>query len=194
MAATYRNREARLLMILIVLYSVTLVAFFVLARYRLPLIPILALFAASGVAGLVASVRERRLRTVMVCALCWVAAAGLCLRNLPFYSRQSDLAADWHNLGNLQMRVGRKDEALRSMENAVQLAPTNEYLLRDLGLLYLASSHLGQAEPMLLRCVAINPRRADAWGYLAKLYEVTNRPAQASQAYTRARKIDPGLR
>ncbi len=57
-----RNGEALVVVALILVYAVTVVAFFISDRYRLPLHPPLALLAGAGVSGLYRAVRDRRRR------------------------------------------------------------------------------------------------------------------------------------
>jgi 4-amino-4-deoxy-L-arabinose transferase-like glycosyltransferase len=63
-------REARrwlLLYAFVVVYSTSIILFFVLARYRLPVLPALLVFAGYATAEMVRAVRERRIGFVVVC-------------------------------------------------------------------------------------------------------------------------------
>ena len=93
------------------IYAASVLMFYVFARYRYPLVPILMLFAAAGLAAL-----PRRLRTD-VRTTRWVALGAALLTVAAFVNRpmlSTDLmkAITEHNLGAALQEEGRLDEAI----------------------------------------------------------------------------------
>lgn len=191
MVMSWERREVRLIVGTLALYAGSVVLFFVVARFRLPIMPFCAVFAALGVRCLARAVEGREFRTVGVAVACLGVCAAVAFRDLPFHDRRVNLALSWHNLGALQAGVGRDDDALASHETAAQLLPDNEYVAADLGLLYLRLGRFPEAERVLLHVVAINAERVDAWVALGDLYQQTDRLDLAREMYRRARALSP---
>jgi tetratricopeptide (TPR) repeat protein len=109
----------------------TTLAFYVFARYRFPLVPLLVLFAAAGVADVVghwrAWSRARRVRVGVVTA----ATAAACL--LPVTSTERARAITETNLGTALHDDGRLEEAAARYRRALEIAPDYVPALNNLG-------------------------------------------------------------
>jgi hypothetical protein len=97
----------------------TLVVFFVLARYRLPAVPVLALFACAGVAESVARVRARAQLPVLVAALAAVVAAVWVWRPL----LHDDLSIAYYNLANHYGEIEDWPRAIAGYQRAIAARP-----------------------------------------------------------------------
>lgn len=71
------------------------------------------------------------------------------------------------------------NQALRSLEQAISLAPTDAKLIYNLGLLLNQLGQTGQAEQVLVQTVSLKPNYEAARMSLAELYRQTDRPALA---------------
>ncbi len=123
-----RGRFA-LLYVLLGAYAVSIVFFFMFARYRLPLVPILILFAAHA-AVKTAQMMKWRMRALPKAAAT-VFAAAVVLVNLPLpqaVGGHRDFRAAHYNLGVYYLRAGRAAEAADEFESAARLNPN---YLRD---------------------------------------------------------------
>src|SRR5439155_11666945 len=95
---TWRDRRRLwILHAMIVSYAATVLAFFVVARYRLPLAPLLLVFAGAALADGFAFLRERTPSERLVGAIAIAFAAIFC--NWPVVSTDAMRAATYHNLG-----------------------------------------------------------------------------------------------
>jgi 4-amino-4-deoxy-L-arabinose transferase-like glycosyltransferase len=97
----------------------TLWAFFVLARYRVAAVPVLALFAAAGVAALVQVLRRRRARELAAVVLALVGLATMV--NWPI--ARENLGIAWYNLGNRYRDRGEYERAIESYLRALRGVP-----------------------------------------------------------------------
>lgn len=131
-------------------------------------------------------------------------AATRCLRegrveegiaaHLRLLSVRADLPDSWYNLGYLQSRARRFEEALHSYEQAIAcgIARAEEVHLNRAVIL---SEHLGRseaAEAELRRALSLNPNFITAWLNLGNLLEDLGKAAEARKAYNRALQIAPG--
>jgi tetratricopeptide (TPR) repeat protein len=179
-------------LLMILGWTASVVVFFVFSRYRVPVVPALALLAAVPVARALALWGERR-RRAATGALVLIAAAlaaphlarpqpraDLVAFNLGRLAEergdfagaaslyQEALAANPElflaamNLGTLAARRSDYGGALGWYGKAVQMAPGSDDAWSNLGGALLAARRLDEAEAALARTLALNPRHAGA--------------------------------
>lgn len=191
--SSWRQRETRLIAAVLLIYGATIVAFFVVGRFRLPAVPFLVIYAALGLGWLARQARDpRRRRVVLGLAAIWlVLYIPFTFQELPFQDRQVSVATNWRNLGSMQARLGRFADAAGSYERALALQPDSDLLTSEVALVYLELGRLDDAERVLVRTTQLNPNLVDTWVTLGQLYEDTQRTPLAVIAFQRAVALDP---
>jgi 4-amino-4-deoxy-L-arabinose transferase-like glycosyltransferase len=127
------RRRLALAYAILAVYLLSIAAFFVFARYRLPVLPLLLLFAAGGAVGLWDAWRAADRRRIAL-ALCGL-ALGLVLVHRPSAIEREGMGeAIWIHLGNAYMKQGRPDDGLAAYRSALSLAPANPYVNFNIGL------------------------------------------------------------
>ena len=99
--------------------------------------------------------------------------------------------AAWSFLAEVLERVGRKDEALRALEEGLKYDPGNDALLAALGCRYAALEDPQTAARAFRRAVAINPANAEAWRGLALAGANAGNETGVHEALGRAMELDP---
>ena len=94
-------------------YAASVVAFYVFARYRFPLVPFLMLFAAAGLVALPDVVRTRAVPGGMKAAA--AIAVTAVIANWPLLNEAWMKAVTEVNLGAALQSEGRLDEAVRGL-------------------------------------------------------------------------------
>jgi Flp pilus assembly protein TadD len=187
------RREVRLLVGFVVVYSLSVIAFFVFSRYRLHVVPALTVLAASVVPWVGGIVRARDLRRGIPAAL---AAAAVTVFSFLGAAGARFQAANqvqsYINLAGLYQRQGDLTSAARLLGEALEKVPRNVTTLCELGRLHLSMGDLRRANEYLGLCVAANPWHPEAWLSLGQVYEASGRPAEAVQAYRKQLEILPG--
>ncbi len=89
-----KRTEAFALYSYVILYSLVTIAFYVLGRFRVPLVPVLCVFAGAGIWGLVTLIREKKWTRVGLAA---AVMTGVFLLSFPFNRTLLGLA-DHYNL------------------------------------------------------------------------------------------------
>jgi tetratricopeptide (TPR) repeat protein len=202
-------------------WMVSTVAFFLFARYRLPVVPALLLLAALPVAALVEAIQAWRGGRVVALGLAMAAAFAL-PRLAGFEPRldlvnynlgrldeargdtalagrhyQAALAAApdaflaWLDLGNLAARRREWPAALRCYQRAVALQPDSDDAQSNLGGVLLALGDLPAASRHLQQALALNPRSLQALQNSTLLRLRLGDPAAARELNRRALEIDP---
>ena len=180
-------KRAPLLAWIVVVYALANVAFFITARYRAPLIPYLAIFAAEGVRWFLVDAK----RTARA-----VAAAGVVLvyafSNLGAGPMPSRMNADAELvLAQFLHRDGRLEEADRHYRISLEGNPNDPETWADLGALQLDQGAFDVAERSFARSLSIHPEESPALVGLAALREREGRLPEALDLYERAAHADP---
>ena len=95
--------------------------------------------------------------------------------------------------GVMHFEAARLDDAERSFEAALALAPGRPSVLANLGAARVRLGKFAQAVPVLEQASAAEPGNADAWGHLGTACAELGRMEEALNAYGRALQINPQL-
>lgn len=213
-AWAHRARWQRLLILygMFAALALSVAVFYVVARYRHPVVPIVLLFSAAGVSALLDIPRGTRSADARVKRgaakraalrqkrssppagnrpwLPGLAIAGLVavLANLPL-----DVARDetYLNLGALLAQNGRPADAIAVLSKAVSLDPDNAEAHFRLGLAYQDAGAAQAAVEELMTAVRLRPSHADAHGALGVLLRGQNRAADALPHFREAVRHAP---
>ncbi|MEJ2721716.1 MAG: tetratricopeptide repeat protein, partial [bacterium] len=188
-----RRRRLSLLYLFVGAYMVGVVIFFVNGRFRLPVTPVLIIFAAYGVQHLIVSLRTRSadlLKGILILGVCtfivdydYVSFRGV---------RSLDEAISYYELGNAYLKLGNEDAALAEYEkaHAVQTRyPTRGYadiagtIDYNIGAIYWQKGLYARAIEALERVPKNDPRANQAGGMLADCYLKRGRPEDAIRIY-----------
>jgi tetratricopeptide (TPR) repeat protein len=179
-----RRRELWWLHAAIAAYTASVLLFYVVARYRYPLVPLLALFAGAGVAGTRAWAAAAGWRALAACGALVLALAAL--SNGVTGMRKESMAAITHlNVANALRLAGDGERAAEHYRLALALDPSLADAAKGLGRPdeAIAVHEQGLAED------ARDPRRHRE---LAGLLRQRGERARALEHYRRALELAPG--
>ena len=99
------------------------------------------------------------------------------------------------NLGYAYARLGRLDEAIEENQRVLELAPEDYISHRNLVLLYRDSGRLEEAIQQAKQMLEFTPEKdlGTAYLLLGSLYEASDQPAEAIEAYQQAVAATPNL-
>jgi tetratricopeptide (TPR) repeat protein len=187
-AVRRRSLEAGLLAAFSVVYALSVVAFFVTARYRLPMVIPMILLGSYGLVHLRDLWSSGRLR---------IAAAGgalalLLLSNWNSGPMSKEMNPDaYFSLASTLARNGDLSGAEQYYKKAIALDPGNADARVNLGLeIYEARGMLVQAEACYRDALTLRPNYALALFNLGHLAELQGRPAEAESLYWKAARQD----
>jgi tetratricopeptide (TPR) repeat protein len=178
----------RTLMVLHILFGslvLSVVLFYAMARYRYPLVPIVMLFAAAGIADL-AALRAGEIRSRLVGAGLAVAVALPCNWLVP---NPDDVT--YANLGSELMIEGRHAEAVPLLEKAVRAAPNYAPAHFSLGLALERVGDKARARDEYAAAVALRPNYFEAQQLLGALLLNTGRAREAVMPLEAAAELKP---
>ena len=189
--ARMRWRELWILLALLLVLAASVAAFFVFGRYRFPMVPVLALFAAAGAVEGVAAFRSRAWRSLAPAAAALVLAALVV--NWPLIRTRVPSAAGYNNLANALREEGRPAEARSAYERALELHPASEMIHYNLGVLLADQGELGPAAQELERAIALDPGFAEAHNNLGIVLGRRGDRAGALARFRAAVELRPDL-
>ncbi len=189
LALASRRKKGGFLALYLGSYFVTLLLFYVVNRYRAPLVPVLLVFAAYGVIEFARSLRERDRRAMALYLAVLVAAGAI---GFPRWRRPS-FDVSWQKVGNAMSREGRWAEAIDAYERALSINPGQDVSWIGLGLAYETRGRRTEADAAFSRAVSANPKNAWAHYYLGRSLERGGERDKAREEYERALGLSPGM-
>ncbi len=170
-------------------WSAAVALFYVLARYRYPLVPILALFAGAGIAAAVELLRRREARRLAPGLALAAAAAVAC--NWPL-GGADPRATTYADLGTELAALGRRDEAAGELEHALALDPRLAGAHLALGNVQVQRGQIDAAAASYRRAAELDPADPQAENNLGTILAREGRDAEAEASFRTAVARDPG--
>jgi tetratricopeptide (TPR) repeat protein len=182
-------RRSAPLVLFVVPYALSFIAFFVTSRYRLVTVPFLAILAAAALDRLACLARARATGALAV-RLAALAALFALLSSGLAPVRQPSPALSYGEIARREMERGRWADAEAACRQALAHEPTNLDARHDLGV---ALREGGQPEAALVELEAVATERNDAssWNNVALTLRALGRPGEAHAAFDRAIAADP---
>ncbi len=181
------------LLLFLTLYPLAIILVFVTARYRVPIIPVLAIPAAVGLLGFAKACAERGRQLAVAAA---TLAAGLLLTTLPgpFCEEALNMEADFfYCLAFAQAERGDPAGAITHYQRALESDPDLEQVHYNLGLLYADSDDVESAASHYREAVRLDPEFARAHNNLGSVIQDQGLVEEAIGHYTAAIRTDPEL-
>lgn len=186
------NPKPILLFYFLISQVVALVFFFVCARYRLPLVPFLIIFAAFGLYGLYRTAKRRRFKQLV--SLLVVFLVFLVISNLSRHQPTArDLAEEHYNLGMVYARQEKLDQAVEEYNEAIKLQPDHLMARFKIAVIYDNRDMLDRAEQKYLEVIDLFPRAALAYNNLGLIWEKRGDFLKAEEYYIKANDAHPLL-
>jgi tetratricopeptide (TPR) repeat protein len=164
-------------------------AFYVMARYRYPIVPLLIPFAAAGLVEGVRRVRMGRGSTLRWGCVVAVAACVLCW--WPMFDRDRLDAMAWMNAGVAHAQIGEIEPATRYFRFAVEGNPESAEAHNNLGQALAIGGDFGGAILSYEAALSLEPGLIGASYNLGVALERVGRVAEALAQYRLAVEVDP---
>ncbi len=169
---------------MLLVYGASVVLFYVFARYRYPLVPLLILFAAAGIVD----IWERpRLAPLALAAALFVAVVA----NVPVTTPAINLAVTENNLGSALQSDGRVDDAIAHYRRAIALRPEYAPAYSNLASALKSKGQVSDAIAAYEQALRVQPDYPEADYNLGNALFEAGRGDEAIAHYNRAQSI-PG--
>ena len=182
-------------------YAGSVIAFFVLSRYRIPALPALLPFSGAMLVWLADSVRIRPLPAVPRRFLPARLAGGLALILAAFAltlypvhhgTGKAEAAQCLSNLATVFIHEGDTGRAISTYEEALANQPGNSDGSRNLGIIMLGRGNLDRAFQLLSDAVRTEPSNPSNHLFLGRVYESRGQAEDACLQFQKAVGLAPG--
>jgi tetratricopeptide (TPR) repeat protein len=170
LVVSLKRRRAQLLGLFFVAYVVSIVLFFVVARYRLPAVPALLAGAAYFLFEAWRWVRERRWRAIGGAALALAVLLFVVNANIYRIDTAKAFAQPHFRLGIVYGDRGLRDQAIAEYQTAIAIDPEYPKSYLNMGALLAEAGRRDEALDAFRRAIALDPSYAAARVNLAMLH------------------------
>jgi 4-amino-4-deoxy-L-arabinose transferase-like glycosyltransferase len=185
-----RTVTGRLVIGYVVLYSASVVAFFIFSRYRLHVVPPLAALAGSGLVWTAERIRKTEYRSVALPVSAAVAVGAFSALSFP--SRRQEATSNYAALAEIYQEREDFVAARRLLSEALTRSSEDANLLCAMGKLCLRSHDPACGMDFTSRCLRVNPTFPDGWYLFGLACEASGDLGCAREAYTRQLILVPG--
>jgi tetratricopeptide (TPR) repeat protein len=163
--------------------------FYVFGRYRISLVPILAVFAGAGIVQGFSLWRERRVREGIAGVFLFALSAAAV--RAPVVGNAGPSAGGYNNLSNALVKQGRVNDAIESLQQALKLQADYGAAHYNLGNLYVATGKIEEGVFHLKEAIRLYPRFAEAHSNLGTTLAQRGDLQAAIEEFRRALEINP---
>lgn len=187
---TWRDRSRHgILLILGGTMAATVIIFYVFARYRFPITPILAIYAGAAIVEGYELLRSNRRRALLKPAIAAGLVAVAC--NVPVAPEKQLDAMAFANLGAALAQNGRYEEAIPAFEIALETNPGSAVVCYNLGLAYRNLDRLAESAEYFGRAKQLDPTLIEVDFQLGYVYERLGDTRAALRCYYNALRVNP---
>lgn len=190
LALVQRRRGKTLLLLFVVAYVLSIIPFFITSRYRIPVVPFLALFAASALVIFVQALMKRKVYGALAMAAGFLVLV-VALNNSGIRDPVLEEAQFCNNLGMIHQRLGEPEKAREEFERSLRLRPIAT-AAANLGTLFFdVYNDAPKAIYCYQKAVELNPENARMFCNLGQAYLRSGEEEEAIRAYEKALSLDP---
>jgi tetratricopeptide (TPR) repeat protein len=174
---------------LVIVLIAAIVGFFILGRYRFPLVALCIPFAAVGITNFIDAILQRSWRAVGVASIAALLTAIVC--HLPVHDTETLNSSSFSNLGAAAAENGDMEKAINLFQRAARESPSMPEVHVNLGRAMMATGEIENAIGELRLALSLQPNLVDADYFLGRAYELVGDKQSAVLHYRRAVAIDP---
>ena len=171
-------------------FSAAVALFYVFARYRFPMVPLLILFAAHAIVVTWDAVQSGGSRALLPAAA--VAAVAAIVVNWPLESMAAERGRSYVNLGIALAAEGKLDPAVAAYRRAIEDAPNDPVAYANLGAALAAQGRAQDAGDALVTALRLAPDMPEAHRSLAMLLAQRGDFAGAERHFRAIVEKNPG--
>ena len=185
------RRKIVLPVLLVATYFVSVILFFVCARYRVPVLPFLIVFCSYTLWWMYRAIRRRAYRSLgWTLVLLTVLMIGA---NVNWFDQTPNWAQGYYNEALAYSETGQEEATLASYHRALQQNPRFPEALNNIGSIYMNRGDYRSAIPYFERAIQLRPSYAIPHNNLGLIYAEEGNYEQAAKEFQTVLRIFPHL-
>lgn len=184
------NKKARIVTWIIMCYSIGVILFFITARYRMPIVPLMILFSSALIVQLFDWIRTKNLAKSGTVIMGGIFLYFLCWWNPYGFSNEAD-AQTYFSLGNAYLKLDRYSQARDEYQHALALDPNYQQVHLNMGVSFYRQGNFEEAENEYQRELSLHPESIMAMNNLGALALHQGENEEASHWFRKALSIKP---
>lgn len=177
------------LLLIIGTYGASLMVFFVYARFRIVIVPLMLLVSAYGLNHLWDSIKEHQWKEIGLYAL-YIGIGFFIIQNR-IYSKEQFIAQNYNALGYAHEQLKHFPEAVEAYKKALQAEPDYSLFYYNLGTAYVKNENYKEGETILKTALSKSPPIPETFFNLAFAQEYLANYDSALINYQRFLTISP---
>ncbi|KPJ61474.1 MAG: hypothetical protein AMJ46_01965 [Latescibacteria bacterium DG_63] len=188
-----RRKDFSLLQLFVLFYMLSISLFFVTGRHRIHVVPVLAIFSAYTIWWIAERTTQKSLEKVLLAVLLLFGTAMFTGKSVLDGLGYVAPRRSWHTLlGTKSLSDPEQlDTALRELELATRLNPTDATAFNNLGMAYAKKGMFSEAVKAFQRAVAIDSTYVAAWYNLGLARQTSGDCEGAFQFYRKVLSLQP---
>lgn len=190
----HRRRIPLPIFLFLILYPSAIILVFVTGRYRVPIVPVLAVVASAGLFAIIETIKMGRWRRMAT--MVGIAAASALLFSIagPFAAESIDCRARMYGwLASKNLKQGRFEKAAEHLSEAL-LSNPDDYAAHDmLGTTLNQQGKQKEAIKHFKKAIEINPEYFSAYNNLGSVLAQQGKIEEAVKHFEKALEINPQL-
>ena len=183
-----RERRKLLFVLFVIVYCLSLLPFFMTARYRIPVIPVLCIPAAAIVLSVVHSIQNRKWKRLIILAAGVVIIFALS-GNAFLFEEERETSQFYNALGLIYMKENETEKAVESYRKAIIAYPTS-YAYANLANIYYQNNQPEQAVKFYSKALAMEADNARIHFNIGQALLSLRRIEKAREHFEKAVAID----
>ena len=184
-------RKLWLLHLLVIFYTASVTLFFIFSRYRLPIVPLLVMFSAAGLANGFLLARRKKVKMLSLAAAITVFGAIVINWKIIPQDQAHFKALSLSNMCTESLVVGQTRQAVEYCLQSLTINSRNIKVLNNLGAALIEERRFDEAIPVLERALKINPYLAKSHHNLGVALSQIGASQAAAYRHRQARRSEP---
>ncbi len=168
----------------------TVMIFYMSSRYRLPAVPVYAMFAGAGLTAFMEMLKRKSFQKIVVSAVLLAGFAAFSFMKTGDVYRYEEASA-YGNLGTAFTSLGMTDDAISAFKKQYELDPESAFAMFNIGVVLANAGRDGEAVEYYEKAIQINPNLAEAYNNLGVIFVRWGQCEDAEALFLKAIELKP---
>tara|TARA_B100000315_G_scaffold151864_1_gene140693 strand:- start:14074 stop:16137 length:2064 start_codon:yes stop_codon:yes gene_type:complete len=182
-------KRLRLLYTYMIGMTVSVVLFYIISRFRIPVVPYFAIFAGCFLDKVCAWCVFKRYKKIILSVTTFIILLFM-FNTVPDISK-TNAANEYGNLGNAYLNIGNIKKAAAAYNKSLKIDPNNFYSHNNLGKVYTKQGRLSEALSEFTASIKLNPVQWETFYNLGLVYMRSGQFNEGEKALSSARNLAP---